>query len=57
MDWSQVVVMILFNGVFFLRLIAESSNNASKTQNLIMAIHEEMKDFHRKLCEIEKNRK
>jgi len=64
MEWTQFI--IFFIGVFGLFIWNKAEGRAdarhmdSKLEairNLIDAIKEEMKDFHNRLCEIERNRK
>jgi hypothetical protein len=64
MEWPQFVIFFL--GVFglFIWNRTESRNDArhmdsklEANRNLMMAIHEEMTDFHCRLVEIERNRK
>lgn len=64
MEWVQFIIFFL--GVFGLWLWnrAESrsdmrhmDNKLDATRMLIVAIHDEMKDFHYRLLEIERNRK
>lgn len=64
MEWTQFV--IFFIGVFGLFLwnraegrtdIRHMDAKLDATRELARAIHDEMKDFHYRLLEIEKNRK
>jgi hypothetical protein len=64
MDWTQFI--IFFIGVFGLFIwnrtesradIRHMDNKMDSMRNLIQAIHDEMKDFHGRLCKIEENRK
>ena len=64
MEWTQFI--IFFIGVFGLfvwnRAEARADNRHMDTKlesmrSLNMAIHDEMKDFHHRLIEIEKERK
>lgn len=62
MDWIQFAVFILVNTSFTLTLWlwsrSESNNDRRDMMNMLKAIHDEMKDFHGRLCAIEeKNRK
>jgi hypothetical protein len=65
MDWIQFTLFVLGNMVFTLTLWlwsrAESrsdnrhmDNKLDSTRELVRAIHDEMKDFHYKLIEIER---
>lgn len=58
MEWTQfLIMMITVAGLFFWNR-SESRNDARNAQNIILAIHDEMKDFHGRLCALEeKNRK
>lgn len=57
MDWTQVLTIILANTGLFLWNRSESKNDVRNAQNLILAIHEEMKDFHGRLCSLEERNK
>lgn len=65
MDWTQFILLFVGLGGLFLWNRAESRADIrhmdAKLQsntNLIIAIHEEIKDFHGRLCAIEeRNRK
>jgi len=53
-DWLKVEKESKEN---WLRVERESRENNIRTQNLIEAIHKEMKDFHERLLKIEVERK
>jgi len=64
MEWTQFA--IFFIGVFGLFIwnrtesradIRHMDNKLESTRELVRAIHDEMKDFHNRLCKIEENRK
>lgn len=64
MEWVQFTLFLL--GVFGLFIwnrtesrtdIRHMDNKMETQRNLILAIHEEMKNFHTKLLEIERSRK
>lgn len=64
MEWTQFV--IFFIGVFGLFIwnrtesrsdIRHLDTKLESNRDLVKAIHDEMKDFHYRLLEIEKNRK
>ena len=64
MEWLQILSLFLANAglVFWFR--SESRNDwrhmdakLESNRSLMLAIHDEMKDFHYRLLEIEKNRK
>jgi len=63
MDWSQFIILIIaFVGLFTWNR-SESRNDIrhmdtklDANRDLIRAIQDEMKDFHFRLCEIEKSR-
>lgn len=69
MDWTQVIALFLANASIILWFRSESRSdwrhidaktdaNHREAQLLIQAIHQEMKDFHGRLCAIEeRNRK
>lgn len=57
MEWTQFV--IFFVGVFGLWLWnrAENRTDYRHVEALIRSIHEEIKDFHGRLCSLEERRK
>lgn len=57
MDWSQVVAIIGSNIVMFLWARTESRSDYRECRSLIDAIHQEIKDFHGRLCTIEEKNK
>jgi hypothetical protein len=68
MDWTHVLGMVLGNSAFIIPLFlwsrAESRADIrhmdiklDANRDLIRAIQDEMKDFHFRLCEIERSRK
>jgi hypothetical protein len=57
MEWTQVLVIIIANLTMFLWSRSESRTDYRELRALIDAIHQEMKDFHGRLCKIEENRK
>jgi hypothetical protein len=57
MDWAQVLFLFLANGSLILWFRAESRADWRHMDNMIKAIHEEMKDFHGRLCAIEEKNK
>ena len=68
MDWSQVLTIFGGNIALFLwstrqirshflQLNKKIEDDRKETNQLIKAIHEEMKDFHNRLCEIEERKK
>lgn len=63
MEWVQFVIFCLGIGGLWLWQrtemradIRHMDNKLDANRNLIAAIHDEMKDFHYKLLEIDKNR-
>ena len=61
MDWIQFATFLGANMIFTLTLWlwsrSESNSDRRDIMNLIRSIHEEIKDFHGRLCAIEeKNR-
>ena len=64
MDWTQFAIMLLaFLGLFTWNR-TESRNDIrhmdaklESTRELVRAIHDEMKDFHGRLCAIEERNK
>lgn len=65
MDWSQA---LMIGGMFAANIITvitlfvhsdtKTENNRKETAALLKAIHDEMKDFHGRMCAIEeRNRK
>ena len=64
MDWTQFAIFFLgVVGLWFWQITETRSdmrhmdNKLDANRNLITAIHDEMKDFHYRLLEIERNRK
>lgn len=61
MDWIQFTTFMIGNMIFTLSLWfwgrSESRNDNRLVLNLIMAIQQEIKDFHGRLCAIEERRK
>lgn len=68
MEWIQVLTLFLANVslIVWFRSESRSDNrhldarldaNQKETNQLIRAIHEEMKDFHGRLCAIEEKNK
>jgi len=57
MDWTQVLTLFLANAGLVIWFRAESRNDwrhmDAKLDAHMKAIHEEMKDFHGRLCSIE----
>lgn len=63
MDWIQFTIMfVTFVGLFIWNRtesradIRHMDTKLESNRNLILAIHNEIKDFHKRLCEIEANR-
>jgi hypothetical protein len=56
MEWVQVLMVVVANLGMFLWSRTESRNDYRELRTLIDAIHQEMKDFHGRLCKIEENR-
>lgn len=67
MQWEQILALILGNSAFIVPLFlwnrAESrqdirhmDSKLESTRELVRAIHDEMKDFHNRLCVIEQKR-
>lgn len=61
MEWIQILSLFLANAGLILWMRAESRSDwrhmDAKLDANIKAIHEEMKDFHARLCVIEERRK
>lgn len=68
MDWIQLLFLFFANASLIVWFRTESRNdyrhldakiesNHRECRQLIETIHEEMKDFHARLCVIEENRK
>ncbi len=68
MEWAQILALLLGNLAIILPLwlwnrgetradIRHMDTKLDSNRNLIVAIHEEMKDFHYRLLEIERARK
>lgn len=67
MDWAQFATFLITNIIFTLILwLWNRSENRSDlrhmdskletTRELVKAIYDEIKDFHNRLCDIERNR-
>ena len=61
MDWIQFATFMISNMVFTLTLWlwnrSESNSDRRDVFNMIKAIHDEIKDFHGRLCAIEERNK
>lgn len=61
MDWSHVLAIVLGNIAIVAPLFfwnrSESNSDRRDIMNLIQSIHDEMKDFHGRLCSIEEKNK
>ncbi len=73
MEWTQILALVLGNGALIIPLFlwnrsesradirhmdAKLDEHRKEVSGLIQAIHNEMKDFHARLCAIEeRNRK
>ena len=57
MEWLQVLSLFLANAGLIIWFRTESRNDHRQVIDLIMAIKEEMKDFHGRLCAIEERNK
>ena len=64
MEWGQIAVLVLGNGALIIPLflwnrsesradIRHMDAKLESTRELVRAIHDEMKDFHNRLCAIE----
>lgn len=56
MEWYQIMTIIGTNLVVFLGIIGLMLNLYFNTDKKIEAIHQEIKDFHGRLCAIEERR-
>jgi hypothetical protein len=61
MDWTQFATFLIANIAFTLTLWlwnrSESRADNRRCLDLIQSIHDEMKDFHGRLCSTEKGKK
>lgn len=61
MEWSQVLTVIMANAALFLWTRRESRRDylhmEKRTDAILNAIREDIKDFHGRLCAIEERRK
>lgn len=61
MDWTQVLTILGTNIALFLWTRSESRADhralESWTKDMLKSIHDEMKDFHGRLCAIEERKK
>ena len=53
MEWTQFFILILTVGGLFFWNRSESNTDRRDMVNMIKSIHDEMRDFHGKLCAIE----
>lgn len=53
MDWTQLAVLIISMGGFFLWNRGEARADNRRALDLIAAMEKEMKDFHGRLCAFE----
>lgn len=53
MDWLQVLSLFLANAGLVIWFRAESRNDWRHMDATLKAIHQEIKDFHGRLCAIE----
>lgn len=57
MDWLQVLTLFFANAGLIIWFRSESRTDWRHMDAKLDAIHEEMKDFHGRLCAIEEKRK
>lgn len=57
MDWLQVLTLFFANAGMIIWFRSESRADHRQALDLIMAIQQEMKDFHGRLCAIEERNK
>jgi hypothetical protein len=57
MDWLQVITLFFANASLVIWFRSESRNDWRHMDSKLDAIHEEMKDFHARLCVIEERNK
>lgn len=57
MEWTQFVILIVTMSGLFLWNHNEIHSNQKENRELIQAIHDEIKDFHRRLCALEERNK
>ena len=57
MDWLPVISLFIANAGLIFWMRTESRSDWRHMDNKLDAIHMEMKDFHNRLCEIERDRK
>ncbi len=53
MDWLQVLTLFLANAGLVIWFRSESRSDHRQAMDLIIAIQQEIKDFHGRLCAIE----
>lgn len=53
MEWTQFFILILTVGGLFFWNRSESNSDRRDMMNMINSIHDEIKDFHGRLCAIE----
>ena len=57
MDWLQVITLFFANAGLIMWFRAESRADARQCLDLIIAIQNEIKDFHGRLCALEEKNK
>lgn len=61
MEWSQFVILIITIFGLFMWSRSESRSDykhlEAKTESILRAIQDEIKDFHGRLCSLEERRK
>lgn len=57
MEWLQVLSLFLANAGLIIWFRAESRNDWRYCDAQIKAIHDEIKDFHERMCIIEERKK
>lgn len=57
MDWGQVLTILGANIGLFIWARSEANQDRRQFIELLKGIHDEMKDFHGRLCAIEERKK
>lgn len=56
MGWIQVLTIVGANMILFVSLIGLFLHTNKRIDDTLKSLHDEMKDFHGRLCEIEAKR-
>ena len=57
MEWIQLITVVGANLAMFMWARSEARHDQAEMRLLMQSIHDEMKDFHGRLCKIEESKK